>query len=128
MEDELGRFAMVALGGMLGANARYLIGLWAADRFGAQFPYGTLLVNLSGSLAIGFVLTLLAERFMAHPYWRLFFAVGFLGAYTTFSAYTYESAELLARGDGVRAALNLAGSVVLGMLAVGLGIALARQV
>ena len=127
MEDKLGRIAMVSLGGVLGANARYLVGIWAAERFGPGFPWGTLIVNLTGSLAIGFFLTLVTERLPAHPYWRLFFAVGFLGAYTTFSAYTYESAQLLVEGAVVRALTNLVGSVVLGMVGVGLGIVLARQ-
>lgn len=127
VEDEPMRFMMVGLGAVLGANARYLVTGWAADRFGGGFPYGTLIVNLTGSFLIGFFLTLIAERVAAHPYWRPFFAVGFLGAYTTFSAYTYESAQLLAGGAPFRAAANLAGSVVLGMLSVAGGIALARQ-
>ena len=127
MEDETTRLVMVAAGGVLGAVARYLVGLWSADRLGTDFPWGTLIVNVTGCVAVGFVLTLLAERTSAHPYWRLFFAVGFLGAYTTFSAYAWESAQLLADGAVVRAVANLLGSVVLGMLAVALGIALARQ-
>src|SRR5687768_414186 len=76
----------VSLGGILGANARYLVGVYVAERFGTAFPYGTLLINISGSLAIGFFLTLATERFQVDPLWRLFFATGFLGAYTTFSS------------------------------------------
>ena len=121
------RFVMVSLGAVLGANARYVIGEWAADRFGTAFPYGTLIVNLTGSFLIGFFLTLVADRVAAHLYWRPFFAVGFLGAYTTFSAYTYESAQLLVGGAPLRAAANLVGSVVLGMVSVAGGIALARH-
>ena len=118
---------MVAAGGMLGALARYLVGLWAAERWGADFPWGTLIVNVTGCLAIGFGLTLLTERLSADPSWRLFFVTGFLGAYTTFSAYGWESAQLLADGAVGRALVNLVGSVALGLLATGLGIALARR-
>ena len=127
MEDETTRFVIVAVGGVLGALARYLVGTWASDRLGADFPYGTLIVNLTGCLLIGFGLTLLTERISAHPHWRLFLATGFLGAYTTFSAYAWESAQLLAGGEAARALVNLVGSVVLGMVGVGLGIVLARQ-
>ncbi len=77
------RFLWVGVGGFVGANARYAVGRLLAGRLGDGFPYATLLVNVSGSLAIGVVLTLLTERFVADPAWRLLVIVGFLGGYTT---------------------------------------------
>lgn len=127
-DDESMRFALVALGGVLGAVARYLVTLWATERFGPTFPYGTLAVNLTGSVAIGFLYTLLDARAAPGPHWRLFLGVGFLGAYTTFSAYTYDSVQLLAQGQIGPALVNVVGSVLLGLLGVILGIALARLV
>jgi len=90
---------VIGLGGFLGANARYLIAGWATRRFGAAFPYGTFLINLSGSFLLGLLLAFLRERIFLHPYHFLFFAVGFLSAYTTFSTFTYESLRLLQDGS-----------------------------
>jgi CrcB protein len=64
-------------------------------RYGTRFPYGTLVINVTGSFILGFFLTLITERIVVHPYWRLFFAIGFLGAYTTFSTFTFESLALV---------------------------------
>ena len=99
---EMGPFLVISLGGILGANARYLVSLYIAERFGTAFPYGTFLINVTGSLVIGFFLTLATERLPIDPLWRLFFATGFLGAYTTFSTYTYEAALLLRAGSTAR--------------------------
>jgi CrcB protein len=120
-------FLAVSLGGILGANARYLVTLYVAERLGSAFPYGTFLINVSGSLVIGFFLTLVAERFPVDPVWRLFFATGFLGAYTTFSSYTFETAQLMRGGEYGPAFLYLFGSVLAGMIGVFVGIAAARQ-
>jgi CrcB protein len=92
------KFLLISAGAMLGANARYWIGDWVAQKWGAGFPIGTLIINLSGSLLIGFFMTLATERLMLDSRWRLLFAVGFLGAYTTFSTYTYESFTLILEG------------------------------
>src|SRR5688500_5156915 len=117
----------VSLGGILGANTRYLVSLYVAERLGAAFPYGTLLINVSGSLVIGFFLTLATERFSIDPLWRLFFATGFLGAYTTFSSYTFEAAQLIRDGAFGLAFLYLFGSVLAGMIGVFAGIVAAEQ-
>jgi CrcB protein len=84
-------FLIISLGAILGANARYWLGGWSAGRFGTIFPYGTLIINLTGSLILGFFITLATDRFLVDPRWRLLVAIGFLGAYTTFSTYTYKS-------------------------------------
>jgi CrcB protein len=83
----------ISLGGILGANTRYFLTLYIAERLGTAFPYGTLFINVTGSLIIGFFLTFVTERLTVDPLWRLFFATGFLGAYTTFSSYTFEAAS-----------------------------------
>jgi fluoride exporter len=120
------QYLVISLGGILGANARYVLGTWIAQRYGTSFPYGTLVINVSGSLVIGLFLTLIAERFVLHPNWRLFFAVGFLGAYTTFSTFSYESVVLLQNGSWRLGLVNMVGSMVLGPIAVVIGMAVAR--
>src|SRR6266542_3491978 len=125
MVEEMGPFLAISLGGILGANARYLVSLYIAERFGTAFPYGTFLINVTGSLVIGFFLTLATERLAIDPLWRLFFATGFLGAYMTFSTYTYEAALLLRDGEYGPALVYLFGSVLVGLLGVVAGIAVA---
>jgi fluoride exporter len=119
-------YLAVAAGGVLGANARYLVGLYVAEWLGTAFPYGTLLINVTGSLVLGFFLTLIGDRLAVDPLWRLFFATGFLGAYTTFSAYTYEAAILLREGAYIAALTYLFGSVAAGMVGVLAGMAVAE--
>jgi CrcB protein len=127
MEEWVGtRYLIVGLGGFLGANARYVLGGWIAERFGTSFPYGTLVINVTGSFLIGFFLALITDRFVVHPNWRLFFAIGFLGAYTTFSTFSFESIALFRDGSWLLGVANLAGSVLLGLIAVVTGAALAR--
>ena len=120
------QYLVISLGGILGANARYVLGTWIAQRYGTSFPYGTLVINISGSFVIGLFLTLISERFVLHPNWRLFFVVGFLGAYTTFSTFSYESVVLLQNGSWRLGLVNMLGSVVLGPIAVVMGMAVAR--
>ncbi len=122
------KYLMIGLGGFLGANARYLLGGWVADRLGPSFPYGTLVINVTGSLLIGLFLSLISERFVSPPSVRLFFAIGFLGAYTTFSTFTYESMALFEARAYVAAVANVFGSVVVGLLAVALGAAIGRAI
>jgi len=119
-------YLVISLGGILGANARYLMTNWIAVRYGMRFPYGTLVINISGSFVIGFFLVLITERVAVHPYWRLFFVVGFLGAYTTFSSFSFETVALMLGGAWWLGLANIVGSVVLGLVAVLAGMALAR--
>jgi len=121
-------FLLISLGAIFGANLRYWVAGWAAGRFGATFPYGTLIINLSGSFVIGLFMTLATERFLIDPRWRLVVAIGFLGGYTTFSSYTYESMNLLLKGETWLGLLNLLGSSLFGGLAVAAGISLARLI
>ena len=117
-------YLVIGIGGFLGANARYLIAGWAAQRFGAIFPYGTFMINISGSFALGFFMAFLRDRAFIHPNYRLFFATGFLGAYTTFSTFTYESLRLLQDGSLLLGFTNVLGSMLAGLLGGFLGLAL----
>jgi fluoride exporter len=119
-------YLLIGMGGFLGCNARYLLGGWIAERYGTSFPYGTMFINVSGSFIIGFFLVLIAERFIVHPYWRLFFAIGFLGGYTTFSTFSFETSSLIQQRSFFLALANMVGSVVLGQIAVLVGMILAR--
>jgi CrcB protein len=119
-------YLLIGIGGFLGCNARYLLGDWIAEHYGTSFPYGTMVINVSGSCAIGFFLVLISERFIVHPNWRFFFAVGFLGGYTTFSTFSFETFELMQQRSFFLALANIVGSDVLGQLAVVVGMRLAR--
>jgi CrcB protein len=121
-------FLYISVGAIIGANLRYLVGVWASQRWGAGFPYGTLLVNVIGCLLIGLFYGLGATRLNITPELRLFFAVGFLGAFTTFSSFGYESISLLRSGDLFLGVLNIAANNLVGLLAVVIGLWLARLV
>jgi fluoride exporter len=122
------KFWMISLGAILGANTRYWIGTWAAEKFGSAFPYGTMIINLTGSFFIGFFLTLATERLALDPRWRYLVVVGFLGAYTTFSTFTFESFKLIDQGQWLLAFLNVLGSTVLGIILIGLGVFAAKMI
>ena len=121
-------YVYISLGGSLGAVARYVFGGWVQRFLGFEFPFGTFLVNLTGCFVIGFAATLAGERLHTWNSLRSFFFVGFLGAYTTFSTYMFESVKLLQEGKAGLGLANLVGSVVLGFLALWLGIVLARWI
>lgn len=122
----MNRYLLIAVGAALGANARYLVGIWAGSRLGADFPYGTFIVNVTGSFVLGFLLTLGTERLQLSPETRLLLAIGFLGSFTTFSSYTVESLALWRDAGLWRGLLNILGMNLVGMLAVVFGAALAR--
>lgn len=116
----------VGLGGFAGAVARYSLAGWVQQWSGARFPAGTFVVNLLGCFAIGAFMAAAQERLPLPPETRLFVTLGFLGSFTTFSTFGYETLELLRAGDFGRALLNVAGQVVLGLSAVALGAAAVR--
>lgn len=116
----------ISLGALLGAPARFVVAGWAAQRWGTNFPIGTLLINITGSLVLGFYLTLVTERFSGRPLTRLFVTTGFLGSYTTFSTFSVETLRLLERGDPAGACINAAASLLLTLAAVITGMLAAR--
>ncbi|MEN6412734.1 MAG: fluoride efflux transporter CrcB [Veillonellales bacterium] len=118
----------VAVGGGIGAAARYLVSIWAAGKFGAEFPYGTLIVNIVGCFIIGAFMTLAAERLIVSPYWRLLIVVGFVGGLTTFSSFSYETLRMLEEADIAQAFYNIGLNVIIGFLATWLGIGAARLI
>jgi len=112
---------MIGIGGFVGAVARYGVAVWIGQRWGRSFPMGTFIINVSGSFLIGLLMTLMAERIIENPQWRLLLVVGFLGAYTTFSTFEYETGALLRDGEWLYAGLNVVLSVVVGFVALKLG-------
>jgi CrcB protein len=117
---------LVGFGGFIGASARYLIGGWVYRYLPATFPYATLLINVSGCLGIGLLAALVEERAFLGPGARLFWMIGVLGGYTTFSTFGYETMALLREGGYAGAFVNVAGQVLLGLLAVWLGAVIGR--
>ncbi len=118
----------IALGAAIGANLRYGIGLWAAQRFGTAWPYGTLIINLLGCLLIGVLLTLAANRLTLSEPVRLMLVTGLLGGFTTFSTFGYESFTLFNAGNWLAALGYVGGSVVGGLIAVVVGVGLGRWI
>ena len=116
---------LVAVGGAIGAAVRYLIGAWVMAHLGPDFPWGTFIINVSGSFLIGVVLALVQGGVLPSGA-RLFVAVGILGGYTTFSTYGYETMGLISDGDLRGALLNALGQVLAGLTAVYFGVVIGR--
>jgi CrcB protein len=121
-------YVAVAVGGAFGAVARFAIDGWVSERTGGLFPWGTLVINLSGAFLLGLLATLAIDRSVLSPDIRPIAMIGFLGAYTTFSTWMLDCWRLMQEGAWALAAANLVGSVLLGLVAVGAGIALGRLV
>jgi CrcB protein len=120
------KYLLIVVFGGAGSLARYLTGAAIAERWGARFPWGTLVVNVSGSFLIGLVASLLAER-APHPNWRIALVVGFLGGYTTFSSFEFETYALARTGSAWMGVANVVCSVLMGYAAVWLGSSLGRR-
>jgi len=120
-------YLVVFLGGGIGAAMRHGINLVVARLLGAAFPYGTLLINVTGSLIMGLVAAYFAFKGDASQHWRLFLTTGILGGYTTFSAFSLDAALLYERGEVGLAALYVVASVALSILGLFAGLALVRQ-
>src|SRR5438552_952071 len=123
----MSRFLAVAAGGAAGAVARYAVALFVATFWKRDFPLATLLINVSGSFVLGFFSTFAAEKTSLDPLWRLLVATGFVGAYTTFSTFEFETQRLTESGALWWGALNVITSVAAGFAAVQLGVFLARR-
>jgi CrcB protein len=120
-------YAWLAVGGALGTMSRYAVSGWVVNRYGPS-PFGTFTVNIVGAFLIGFILVLSQDRFLIRSDIRIFLTTGFLGGFTTFSTFMFESMGLVEAGSLERAVLNLGGSLVAGLIAVWLGMTVARLV
>ncbi|MFO1540661.1 MAG: fluoride efflux transporter CrcB [Chloroflexota bacterium] len=119
-------FLAISIGAILGANLRYLVGAWIAARTPGTFPWATIAINVAGSFALGLVLALTMERELG-PWWvRPAVGIGFLGSFTTFSAFSAETVALLEQGDATGALLNVALSVGVCVAGAALGLAVGR--
>ena len=119
-------YLWIALGAVAGASARYFLSGFIAKVLPSGFPYGTLLINITGSMLLGFFLAWTSERVLIDPRWRLLIAIGFCGSYTTFSSYAFETIALGEQGQWLLVGMNVIGSNLLGLVSVLAGIALAR--
>jgi CrcB protein len=124
----LQKYLFIALGGALGSIARYWVGSTISGRMGTRFPFGTLIVNITACVLLGFSLTWLGRRAEINPEWRMLIAVGFIGAYSTFSTFEWETFSTLRSGAFLMAALYAVGSLVLGLAATWGGALLAGAI
>jgi fluoride exporter len=125
-EDSIVNYLWIAVGAVAGASARYFLSDLIARNVSTAFPYGTLLINATGSLVLGFFLVYSTDRVLLDPRWRLLIAIGFCGSYTTFSSYAFESFALMEQGQWLMMSLNVLAGNALCLAAVLAGAALAR--
>ncbi len=121
-------YAWISLGAVVGANLRYVLSKLVTRMSDAAFPYGTLIINVTGSLLLGFFLVWTTERVLANPLWRWLVAVGFCGSYTTFSSYAYETMAYFEQGHWTLFAANVITNNLLCLGAVIAGGAMARSI
>jgi len=119
---------MVGAGGFLGAIARFWLGSYIGSRMGMRFPYGTVAINISGSFLIGLVVTIIAQRTHWNANWSYLIPIGFIGAYTTFSTFELEALRSFQDGEIFYAFMNVIVSVVVGFIAVWLGVVTGRSI
>ncbi len=112
------KYLFIAFGGALGSMARYWVGSTIANRMGTKFPYGTFVINITACMIIGFSLTFLGKRAGLNPAWRFLVPVGFIGAYSTFSTYEWETLSTIRSGAFLLATLYAVSSLILGLAAV----------
>jgi fluoride exporter len=120
------KYLMIAIGGGLGSMLRFWVGGVVSGRMGTRFPYGTFLINCTASFLIGFIITLLAEKTHWSPNLRFLIPIGFIGGYSTFSTFEYETFRVFQEGELLIAFLNVILSIVVGFAAVWLGVIAGR--
>lgn len=122
------KYLLIAAGGALGSVARYWVGSTIAGRMGTRFPYGTFVINMTACVIIGFSLTYLGKRAGLNPAWRFLIPVGFIGAYSTFSTYEWETLSTIRAGAFALGALYAVGSLIGGLVATWCGAVLAETI
>jgi CrcB protein len=123
----LQKYLFIAAGGALGSVVRYWVGSTISGRMGTKFPYGTMVINITACVIIGFTLTYFGKLADLNPAWRFLIAIGFIGAYSTFSTYEWETLSTMRSGAFLMAALYATGSLILGLAATWCGAALADR-
>lgn len=118
----------IMIGGAFGALVRYELGAWISSKWNQGFPLHTFFINITGAFLLGFLNIFFMERFNINPIWRLGIGVGFLGAYTTFSTFSYETISLIESGSYLTAGFYVFSSLLLGLLFTALGMGLARLI
>jgi fluoride exporter len=124
----MNKYLIVALGGAVGSTLRFWAGAFLGGRLGTRFPYGTFVINVTASFLIGFIMTVLAERAHLSPNWTYLLVVGFLGGYSTFSSFEWETFRVVQDGELLIGALNVILSVTVGFIAVWLGVITGRTI
>jgi len=122
------KYLIIALGGAIGSMLRFWASGYVSGRLGTRFPYGTFVINVTASFLIGFIMTVLTERTHLSPSWRYLLVVGFLGGYSTFSSFEYETFRVFEDGEFLITALNIALSVAVGFVAVWIGAITGRTI
>lgn len=120
------KYWVVGLGGFVGSIARFWLGAYITARVGARFPYGTFVINMTGSFLIGLVMTVLTQRSHVNPNFLYLIPIGFIGAYTTFSTFELEAFREVSKGDVLMSLLYVSSSVMVGFVAVWLGVVAGR--
>jgi fluoride exporter len=126
--SDMNKYLMVGIGGFVGSVLRFWLGGVINGRFGTRFPFGTFVVNCTGSFLVGFVMALLAERGQLDSAWRYLVPIGFIGGYTTFSAFEYETLRSVQDGEILMASLNVCLSVVVGFFSAWLGVIAGKRI
>jgi CrcB protein len=122
------KYALIAGFGAAGAVSRYAVDSWMSNLTGGQFPWGTLTVNVVGAFALGVLVAVTTERLLLAQNWRIGLGVGFLGSFTTFSTYAYESVRLAEDSAWLMTMANVFGMIALGLLAAFVGLAIGREI
>ncbi len=122
------KYLMVAIGGALGSILRFWVGTYISNRIATRFLAGTFVVNMTACFLIGFVITVLAEKSSWNPNWRYLIPIGFIGGYSTFSTFEYETFRVFQEGDFLIAGLNVVLSVVVGFVSVWVGVITGRMI
>lgn len=122
------KYLLIGAGGFVGAVARFLIGTYVANKMGTKFPYGTFVINCSGSFLVGLVMALLTQNLHWSANWRYFIPIGFIAAYTTFSTFEFETLSLIQDGQLSMALWNVGLSITVGFAAVWLGVVAGKAI
>lgn len=122
------KYLYIAVGGSFGAIARYWVGSAVASKLGTKFPYGTFVINITACIIIGFSLELLGKHVELNPAWRYLIPTGFVGAYSTFSTFEWETFTSLQTGSFAVAGAYVVSSLVIGLIGIWCGVSIARVV